>query len=110
MTRQRTAGRCHLQPCCHLVALLFAGLAASISVDGPCQADEQAEPSAKLFALPTYWQYSAPLIEPEQRETNPSHAQKDPTVVFHGGRWHVFMSVKLPKQYAWLIRCWNREF
>ena len=46
------------------------------------------------------WQYSAPLIAPERRERNPSRAQKDPTVVFHGGRWHVFMTVKLPGKSA----------
>ncbi len=45
--------------------------------------------------LPQRWQYSAPLISPEPRDTLPSHAQKDPTVVLHQGRWHVFMTVKL---------------
>ena len=52
------------------------------------------------FKVPTMWEYSAPLIAPEQRETNPSRAQKDPTVVFHGGKWHVFMTVKLPGRSA----------
>ncbi len=46
------------------------------------------------------WEYSAPLIAPEKRDTNPSHAQKDPTVVYYGGKWHVFMTVKLPKKSA----------
>ena len=52
---------------------------------------------AEEFQLPSAWTYSAPLIAPEKREENPSHAQKDPTVVFHNGKWHVFMTVKLPK-------------
>lgn len=56
--------------------------------------------SCSLFAdelqLPKQWEYSAPLIEPEERDTNKSYAQKDPTLVFHDGRWHVFMTVKLP--------------
>jgi hypothetical protein len=47
------------------------------------------------FEVPDLWEYSGPLIAPEIRETNPSRAQKDPTVVFYGGRWHVFMTVKL---------------
>ena len=47
------------------------------------------------FAVPRMWEYSAPLIAPERRPDNPSRAQKDPTVVFHGGKWHVFMTVKL---------------
>ena len=46
------------------------------------------------------WEYSAPLIAPEHRNREPSRAQKDPTVVFHEGRWHVFMTVKLPGRSA----------
>lgn len=45
--------------------------------------------------VPGQWEYSRPLIEPEARDIDRSHAQKDPTVVFHDGRWHVFMTVKL---------------
>ena len=47
------------------------------------------------FSVPAMWEYSAPLISPEPRDTERSHAQKDPTVVFYQGRWHVFMTVKL---------------
>ncbi|QDT08197.1 non-reducing end alpha-L-arabinofuranosidase family hydrolase [Planctomycetes bacterium K23_9] len=50
--------------------------------------------------VPTQWQYSSPLISAEIRKDEPSHAQKDPTVVFHDGRWHVFMTVKLPERSA----------
>jgi hypothetical protein len=50
--------------------------------------------------LPTMWEYSAPLIAPEKRANEPSRAQKDPTVVFYEGRWHVFMTVKLPGRSA----------
>jgi len=56
--------------------------------------------SADGFRVPAMWEYSAPLIAPEARTTEPSHAQKDPTVVFSGGRWHVFMTVKLPNRSA----------
>jgi hypothetical protein len=52
------------------------------------------------FRVPDTWEYSAPLIAPERRERDPSRAQKDPTVVFHGGKWHVFMTVKLPGRSA----------
>jgi len=48
------------------------------------------------FEVPAMWEYGVPLIAPEPRESNPSRAQKDPTVVFHNGQWHVFMTVKLP--------------
>jgi hypothetical protein len=47
------------------------------------------------FKIPALWEYSKPLISPEKRQHDPSHAQKDPTVVFHDGKWHVFMTVKL---------------
>jgi hypothetical protein len=39
--------------------------------------------------IPKLWEYSAPLIAPEQREMEPSRAQKDPSVVFFDGKWHV---------------------
>jgi glycosyl hydrolase family 62 len=62
------------------------------------QAQDRAKPAA--FQLPAAWEYSAPLIAPEKRKLLTSHAQKDPTVVFHDGKWHVFMSVKLPGKSA----------
>jgi tetratricopeptide (TPR) repeat protein len=52
------------------------------------------------FRLPALWEYSKPLIAPERRAHEPSHAQKDPTLVFHDGKWHVFMTVKLPARSA----------
>ena len=47
------------------------------------------------FDVPRLWEYSAPLIAPDLRSRHPSRAQKDPSVVFYGGKWHVFMTVKL---------------
>lgn len=58
------------------------------------------ESSGTLFQIPAMWETSAPLIAPEIREINPSRAQKDPTVVFYDGIWHVFMTVKLPGKSA----------
>ena len=52
------------------------------------------------FQLPKRWEYSAPLITPEQRKEEPSRAQKDPSIVYFDGRWHVFMTVKLPGRSA----------
>jgi len=53
-----------------------------------------------VFKVPSLWEYTAPLIGPENRDSNPSRAQKDPTVVFYRGKWHVFMTVKLPGRSA----------
>ncbi|MCA8987593.1 MAG: hypothetical protein KDA78_08135 [Planctomycetaceae bacterium] len=52
------------------------------------------------IALPTRWEFTRPLVSPEQREDEPSCAQKDPTIVHHEGRWHLFMTVKLPTRSA----------
>ena len=52
------------------------------------------------FRAPAIWEYSAPFIAPERRDQEPSRAQKDPTVVFFEGKWHVFMTVKLPDRSA----------
>ncbi|MGQ9661264.1 MAG: non-reducing end alpha-L-arabinofuranosidase family hydrolase [Kiritimatiellia bacterium] len=62
--------------------------------------NSQAEEQTSFFTVPTMWEYSAPLISPERREREPSYAQKDPSVVYHDGRWHVFMTVKLPTRTA----------
>jgi hypothetical protein len=51
---------------------------------------------APQVAVPAAWEYTAPLLSPERRATDASCAQKDPSIVYHGGRWHIFMTVKLP--------------
>jgi len=68
--------------------------------DKPGRGDARSGILEPSFKAPGLWEYSAPLIAPEKRASHPSHAQKDPSVVFHGGRWHVFMTVKLPGQSA----------
>ncbi|MCA8995570.1 MAG: hypothetical protein KDA80_01235 [Planctomycetaceae bacterium] len=70
----------------------WACLALLISTPGPHLFG--ADPDLSLLT-PAKWRYSAPLIVPEQRTDDPSHAQKDPSIVFHEGRWHVFMTAKL---------------
>ena len=70
--------------------------------DGQRDRGEGRESSTRAarFEVPSQWEYSAPLIAPEVRDREPSRAQKDPSIVFHGGRWHVFMTVKLPTRSA----------
>jgi hypothetical protein len=63
-------------------------------------AGQQVSRQPPAFRLPAMWEYSAPLISPEDRDQNRSRAQKDPTLVFHEDRWHVFMTVKLPGRTA----------
>ncbi len=73
-------------------ALILVGLTAD--------AAPPVETESAAVRVPAMWDYSAPLIAPEKRDHDPSRAQKDPTVVFHGKKWHVFMTVKLPGKSA----------
>ena len=45
-------------------------------------------------AVPASWEYSRPWMEAEP----PCVAVKDPSVVYHGGRWHVFMTARFPER------------
>jgi len=40
------------------------------------------------------WQLSPPVLTPAKRPEDPFISVKDPPVVFHGGRWHVFMTTR----------------
>lgn len=74
----------------------FLGVILACGVGSECvEAD-----AAPALELPETWEYGPPLISPEGRDLDPSRAQKDPTVVFHDGRWHVFVTVKLPGRSA----------
>ena len=59
------------------------------------RADTLQPTSSTAFQVPARWEYGPPLIAPEKRDRDPSHAQKDPTLVQYDGEWHVFMTVKL---------------
>ncbi|MBN2473381.1 MAG: hypothetical protein JXB62_02140 [Pirellulales bacterium] len=75
-------------------------LAAAADASPPGEPPSQDRPGPVAVRVPDVWEYSAPLIAPEKRDHDPSHAQKDPTLVFFGGTWHVFMTVKLPGRSA----------
>jgi hypothetical protein len=79
-------------------ALVLIGPAVYASPPAAPRSPDPTEPAA--FQVPAMWDYSAPLIAPEKRDRDPSRAQKDPTVVFYEGKWHVFMTVKLPGRSA----------
>ena len=83
-----------------LLSALYANAAGEPPRDRPAGEEGDLrvvrEAPTPAFQVPALWEYSAPLIAPEQREKEPSRAQKDPTVVFFGGKWHVFMTAKLP--------------
>lgn len=67
------------------VALVVAGSAAA------------AEPPP-LLTPPYAWSLSPPLIGPATRPDDPCHSIKDPTVVFHDGKWHLFATIRSKKR------------
>ena len=71
-----------------------ATMVAASGADSP--PGKNPRPVPPTLEIPARWEYTAPVITPEKREQDVSVAQKDPTVVYHEGRWHVFMTVKLP--------------
>jgi hypothetical protein len=44
------------------------------------------------------WNVSKPLIGPASRPADPCHAIKDPSIVYHGGRWHLFCTIRSQKR------------
>jgi len=44
------------------------------------------------------WVSSEPLVSPEKRPDDVCFSVKDPTVVFHGGKYHVFMTIRSEKR------------
>ena len=62
----------------------------------------------ETLKLPEQWEYSAPVLKPEQRHVERSRAQKDPTFVFHDGQWHLFTTSKLPGRSAIEYCCFEQ--
>ncbi len=59
------------------------------SVAGP-QAAASAASSSVVPLAPRAWTTTGPLVHPTADERHPIVAVKDPSVVFHDGRWHIF--------------------
>jgi hypothetical protein len=51
-----------------------------------------------LLTPPYQWSLSEPLIAPATRTDDPCQAIKDPTVVFHNGKWHLFATIRSQKR------------
>jgi hypothetical protein len=51
-----------------------------------------------LVAPPYRWTLSPPLIAPADRPDDPCHAVKDPSIVFHDGKWHLFATIRSQKR------------
>ena len=44
------------------------------------------------------WKSSPPLVAPADRPSDPCDSIKDPTAVFHDGRWHLFCTIRSHKR------------
>jgi hypothetical protein len=53
---------------------------------------------ADLLAGRFQWKISGPLVAPAERPEDPCYSIKDPSVVFHGGRWHLFCTIRSQKR------------
>jgi hypothetical protein len=51
-----------------------------------------------IMSSPLRWVASAPLVGPSDRDGDHFFADKDPTFVQHGGRWHLFCTVRGQKR------------
>jgi len=51
-----------------------------------------------LLAGKFLWTTTAPLVAPAKRTQDPCCSVKDPTVVFHEGRWHLFCTIRSQKR------------
>jgi len=57
------------------------------------------EPGAKaLLAGQLHWRISRPLFAPVESDADAYYSVKDPSVIHHGGRWHLFCSVRGQKR------------
>ncbi|MDA0839047.1 MAG: non-reducing end alpha-L-arabinofuranosidase family hydrolase [Planctomycetota bacterium] len=56
------------------------------------------DPVKALLAGEFQWQISQPLFAPAESDADRYYSVKDPSIVYHGGRWHLFCSVRGQKR------------
>lgn len=67
------------------------------SVVSACGALRAADEPAELRP-PFRWSLSAPLVRPAERSSDRCVSIKDPTVVRHDGKWHLFCTIRSEKR------------
>ena len=75
------------------LTLILAGMSAKESCAEP-QPNASRQAIEDLLAGCFGWMVSEPLFAPAQSADDTYYSVKDPSVVFHGGRWHLFCSVR----------------
>jgi hypothetical protein len=95
--------------CAVLAVVVLCGLGpivepvrASVSEPGARESNAKSDPAGArraAFEVPRLWEYTSVLIAPEERDSNPSRAQKDPTVVFYftpHKKWYLVYRMGVP--------------
>ncbi|QDU89562.1 Alpha-L-arabinofuranosidase C precursor [Pirellulimonas nuda] len=54
-------------------------------------------PADSLFGGPLRWASTGPLVQPVSDERHPILAVKDPSVVYHDGKWHVYATTAVDR-------------
>ena len=62
------------------------------------ESDRGGQAVEDLLAGRFQWKISGPLVAPAERPEDPCYSIKDPTVVFHRGRWHLFCTIRSQKR------------
>jgi len=79
-------------------ALVLAGIAAIGAEDTVAGTIKRPRGVETFLAGQFNWTVSAPLVAPAARTQDPCHSVKDPTIVFHEGRWHLFCTIRSVKR------------
>ncbi len=92
----------------HASGWTLATMVGAVCVIGVCAApsgpdakpagEEPPKAVANLLAGRFAWQISEVVLAPEDRPTDPCHSVKDPSMVFHGKRWHLFATNRSKKR------------
>ena len=87
----------------HRISLVLVLTAAAIAATStPAQETAQSAPAGQtvgdLLGGRFRWKISEPLVAPAERPEDPCYSMKDPTVVFHEGRWHLFCTIRSEKR------------
>ena len=73
----------------------LAGMPALGRADDPPADDARRAQGAEALRSGRFrWVATGPLLAPAHRPEDPCHAVKDPTVVRHDGRWHLFSTIR----------------
>lgn len=78
-----------------IVRILGLGILGGLMLGRGAFADESVE---RLLRGRLKWTSSGPLVAPVERPQDPCVSIKDPTVVFHDGRWHLFGTIRSEKR------------